>query len=101
VGTRHIGRHEVGRELDAREVKVESTREGADEDGLAQSGLAFQENVAAGDHRDQGEAHQFLLAHDDPRQLLLDAECHLLEPLGVHGRLRLGGRHLDRLLKYC
>ena len=79
VGTRDVGRHEIGRELDAAELQAERLRDGADKQRLRRSGKAGDQAMAADEQRDQNLIEHFLLADDDPADLLDDFRLGLLE----------------------
>src|SRR5262249_46827958 len=86
VGAYDVGRHQVGRELDAAEIEPERLAEQPDEECLAEAGRALDQDVAAGQQRDDDVPDQIGLAD----QLLGDLG---LDPAGH--RLGLGDRVVD------
>ena len=62
VGAGDIRRHEVRGELDAGEGQVQHLRQHPHQVGLAQAGHAFQQHVAAGNHRQEQMLDDVLLA---------------------------------------
>jgi len=79
-----VAGHEIGGELNAPEFEPDSAREGARERGLGGARRAFEQDVAARQHRDQHEVDGRLLADhgladlgaDRPRQLLYVVKRH-------------------------
>ena len=60
-----VGRQEVDRELHAAELQVDGPGHGADQQRLGQSGHALQEQVSAGEQRDQHALDHLFLTDDD------------------------------------
>ena len=77
-----VGRHQVGRELDAAEVEVEDLAHRLDEFGLAEAGHAFEQNVAAAEHRGQRAFDDALLADDQLADFGAAIGEHLAEIIG-------------------
>ena len=73
LGPRHVAGHQVGRELDALERQVQRLGQRADQQRLGQPRHAFQQRVAAGEHRHQHLLDHFALTDDDLRQLIAHA----------------------------
>ena len=63
---RDIRGQEVGGELDAREVRRYRGRDGPGQRRLPDPGNVRQQDVAAGEERDQAQVNHPVLAHDDP-----------------------------------
>ena len=61
----HVGRQHVAGELHALKTAIESARQRLAKRGLAHAGNAFDQQVSAGQHGNQGEADDFVLAADD------------------------------------
>ena len=68
-----VGRDEVGRELDPLELAADRLGEGLDGHRLGQAGHAFDEDVAAGEQRDDQPLQQVVLADDDLLHLVQQA----------------------------
>ena len=60
-----VGGHQVGRELDALEADVQARGQRAGEERLGQAGHAFEDDMAAGEQRDERFFDQRFLADDD------------------------------------
>jgi hypothetical protein len=85
-----VGRHQVGRELHARVAQRHGLGQRPRQQRLAQAGHAFDQHVAAGDQRDQGLVHRFLL----PDHGLADFGAQLLQQFRGAGQvLGLDGLH--------
>ena len=54
----HVGRQHVAGELDAVKAAIERPRQGLGERGLADAGNVFDQQVAAREHGDQGQAQR-------------------------------------------
>ncbi len=91
AGADEVGGHQVGRELDAREAAADDVGDGAHGERLGQAGHALDEQVAAGEQRDEHPFEQVVLAGHDPA----DLEQRGLEGGLGRGRIEIGalGRH--------
>ena len=78
-----VGGHEVRRELDAFERPVEDVGQRLDRQGLGESGHALEQQMAAGEERDEDPLEHGVLADDDAPDLVED---------GFARRARVGGR---------
>ena len=78
LGAGHVAGHQVGRELNPLERQMQRAGQRADQQRLGQARHAFQQRMAAGEHRDQHLLDHFALADDDLRQLVADAVVRFL-----------------------
>ena len=81
AGADEVARDEVRRELDPPELSVERVREGPDREGLGEAGDALEQQVAAGEQRDEHALEHRVLADDDAPDLEQDR---------LGGRARIG-----------
>ena len=86
-GADEVAGHEVGRELDPAERRVERVGEGPDRQRLGQAGHALEQQVAAGQQRDEDPLQHLVLADDDAPDLEQD---------GLGGGAGIGGHRARR-----
>ena len=70
AGADEVGRHQVGGELDPLELAADRLRERLDRHRLGQPGHALDEQVPAGEQRDEHPLQQHVLADDRPLDLV-------------------------------
>ena len=75
----HVGRQQVRRELDPPEDAAEAPRDRLGEDGLAGARHVLDQQVAAAQERDEGEADLVVLADDDALDVGEDLVAGLLD----------------------
>ena len=79
-----VARHQIGRELDAPELEVEAAREALRKQRLGRAGRTFEQDMPAGEERDQHQIERVGLADDRLGDFLLDALGKRADAIKIH-----------------